>query len=808
MSSWNKTPPPLSPRKAKQQQHSWDAPTINLYDPNREFLDETSACDEKKSNSQKKNSSSSATRKIKYNNKYCLPNTVHQMSDPGTYLKSPKSPNSQHFEFELSHTPKYSKAPMKTCTFNRRFYEDMSNSDSAPATLTSPMKKYEYSFVTPKHESSSGIKKFEYCLPLKTPENEKQETAMINKDLMTESAEIYNLNKNEEGNKPFAENKIYFATCSPRKNKIMKKRHYNVSPDGVSSLDDYTNSMSTTITYETNTPGRRMSITISDGNSSELSSEPIVITESLETSSLITQSTNCSHTTSSPLPSPSSSSARSLATTASCNTMESKPNRPKSLCQKIGEETDEVITSQENLFIDLQRRRHAINITSNPGYRALHNSHSTLSDKKNVDRTYSDSATQILKHRKSTSDLTNEEDYYKENENTMMQCTGSSYNHNYKHRRRGSSKGGLAYLVEKRDSRRGSRESVISQQTNISNEDIGPLTNFQQTQRGRQRRTSNFLELPVPDHIRPRVCSLPDRPAAYNPRVSEDLYRLRTFSISKGTVVNCGDSIISRRSKSNTSMNSTTSKLSERSPFDGSCCGGYTGNSNSSDSSETTPPTRYRVVMLGDSATGKTALVNQFMTSEYMHTYDASLDDEFGEKTVSILLDGEESELIFIDHPAIEMSVENSLSTYEPHACVIVYSIVQKSSFRCAEEILNYLWRENITKEKGVIVVGNKADLARSRVISTAEGKQLAASRDVKFIETSSGIQHNVDELLVGILKQIRLKETREKKQSTSKMKNSRTQSSLHIAKEILQKICFNQLDITKSKSCENLHVL
>lgn len=50
------------------------------------------------------------------------------------------------------------------------------------------------------------------------------------------------------------------------------------------------------------------------------------------------------------------------------------------------------------------------------------------------------------------------------------------------------------------------------------------------------------------------------------------------------------------------------------------------------------------------------------MTSEYMHTYDASLDDEFGEKTVSILLDGEESELIFIDHPATEMSVSWSCS--------------------------------------------------------------------------------------------------------------------------------------------------
>lgn len=98
--------------------------------------------------------------------------------------------------------------------------------------------------------------------------------------------------------------------------------------------------------------------------------------------------------------------------------------------------------------------------------------------------------------------------------------------------------------------------------------------------------------------------------------------------------------------------------------------------------------------------------------------------------------------------------MENCLSTYEPHGCVVVYSVVERGSFRQAEEIVKYLWRENITKEKAVILVGNKADLARSRVISTSEGKALAKSIDAKFIETSSGIQHNVDELLVGILKQ------------------------------------------------------
>ncbi|CAG9813184.1 unnamed protein product [Phaedon cochleariae] len=236
----------------------------------------------------------------------------------------------------------------------------------------------------------------------------------------------------------------------------------------------------------------------------------------------------------------------------------------------------------------------------------------------------------------------------------------------------------------------------------------------------------------------------------------------------------------------------------ERSPFDGSCCGsGYhTVDSTPLGSPEEFEVPKYRVVMLGDAGVGKTALVSQFMTSEYMNTYDASLDDEFGERTVSILLDGEESEMIFIDHPSSEMSVENSLSTYEPHACVMVYSVVSRSSFQNAEETLNYLWREGYTHDKSVIVV---------------EGKALAVARDCKFIETSSGIQHNVDELLVGILKQIRLRESREKKKcnlkkDTNKLHGSKTSLSLNIAREILQKICMN--DISKSKSCENLHVL
>ncbi|OAD61266.1 hypothetical protein WN48_02582 [Eufriesea mexicana] len=62
----------------------------------------------------------------------------------------------------------------------------------------------------------------------------------------------------------------------------------------------------------------------------------------------------------------------------------------------------------------------------------------------------------------------------------------------------------------------------------------------------------------------------------------------------------------------------------ERSPFDGSCCSGQ-GVGDSTESEEIEEVSKYRVVLLGDSGVGKTALVSQFMTSEYINTYDASL---------------------------------------------------------------------------------------------------------------------------------------------------------------------------------------
>ncbi|XP_069958681.1 uncharacterized protein [Cherax quadricarinatus] len=315
-----------------------------------------------------------------------------------------------------------------------------------------------------------------------------------------------------------------------------------------------------------------------------------------------------------------------------------------------------------------------------------------------------------------------------------------------------------------------------------------------------------LLALPLE---RPRLTSLPVNGADDD---DDDYYRLRHFSITGRRIVNRGDSFKSRRTRSNTSVASDASSA-DGCAWSHPCslatsAASSAASSQASSASEMTTP--YRVVMLGGPGVGKTALVHQFMTSEYINAYDNSLDEEFGEHSVSILLDGEESEIMFVDHPADEMTVENYLGTYEPHAFVVVYSVVEKTSFQRAEEVLQYLWRLDVMANKGVILVGNKTDIVRSRCVTSKEGSNLADSYDCKYIETSSGFNHQVDELLVGILKQIRLKsrdsEVTARKRSTRKKKyrGSKTSASLKV-KSFLTKVCGKE---TKSKSCENLHVL
>lgn len=67
---------------------------------------------------------------------------------------------------------------------------------------------------------------------------------------------------------------------------------------------------------------------------------------------------------------------------------------------------------------------------------------------------------------------------------------------------------------------------------------------------------------------------------------------------------------------------------------------------------------------------------------------------------------------------------ENCLSSYDPHGYCVIYSSADQESFMVAERVIQSLWTSENIAQRAVILVGNKADLARSRVI-TSEGKHI-----------------------------------------------------------------------------------
>ncbi|KAL0117430.1 hypothetical protein PUN28_010339 [Cardiocondyla obscurior] len=276
-----------------------------------------------------------------------------------------------------------------------------------------------------------------------------------------------------------------------------------------------------------------------------------------------------------------------------------------------------------------------------------------------------------------------------------------------------------------------------------------------------------------------------------------EYYRLRSFSITANGIYNLGDSLKTRRSRSINSVTSSTSCSSTREARLLSSASQLSG-MEAEEEADSERVATYKVGMLGASEVGKTALTAQFTTSDYICAYDASLDEEYGQKNVSVMLDGHETELEIIDHPASEMSVETFCSTYNPDVYVVVYSVVDRRSLKVAEETLLYLWKSDYMATHGVILVGNKVDLERKREIPTVVGRRLANSCGCKFIETSSGLAHHVDELLVGILAQIKLNPQRSRDQAT------RRRRSKHRRRILKHLLGFKR----KTKSCENLLIL
>ncbi|VDI10359.1 Rad and Gem related GTP binding protein 1 [Mytilus galloprovincialis] len=258
----------------------------------------------------------------------------------------------------------------------------------------------------------------------------------------------------------------------------------------------------------------------------------------------------------------------------------------------------------------------------------------------------------------------------------------------------------------------------------------------------KRRHTSDFVQKDLHRnslHLSPVTKSKSASDLIAN-EIKKQFKRVRSFKLTSDGLLN--DRLQCRRRKS--SGSSVSSHYRSRLTSDASMESSTTWSCSSSCSTG-----YYRIQIMGAHGVGKTALENRFMSSEYMSSSEVLI-DEYDENTLSVVVDNEESTMEFIDF----VSVEND--DLPADAYIVVFSVHDSDSFTIAEGFLHYL-RNELDSDRPIILVANKIDLVRKRQITKEEAHQLAKEFDCKYIETSAVLNHKVDELLVGILKQIQL---------------------------------------------------
>ncbi|OWM82182.1 ras-related protein Rab11D-like [Punica granatum] len=161
----------------------------------------------------------------------------------------------------------------------------------------------------------------------------------------------------------------------------------------------------------------------------------------------------------------------------------------------------------------------------------------------------------------------------------------------------------------------------------------------------------------------------------------------------------------------------------------------------------------FKVVLIGDSAVGKSQILSRFARNEFSLDSKATIGVEFQTRT------------LVIEHKSVKAQIWDTAgqeryravtSAYYRGAvgAMLVYDITRRQSFEHIPRWLEEL-RSHADKNIVIMLVGNKTDLEKQRAVSTEDAKEFAEKEGLFFLETSALNASNVESAFLTVLTEI-----------------------------------------------------
>lgn len=148
----------------------------------------------------------------------------------------------------------------------------------------------------------------------------------------------------------------------------------------------------------------------------------------------------------------------------------------------------------------------------------------------------------------------------------------------------------------------------------------------------------------------------------------------------------------------------------------------------------------FKVVVLGEGAVGKTAIVTRFSHGFFRTDYKTTIGSQFAVKNINIPEEGD-NELV-VKLQIWDVAGQSRFQILRPmyyrgsNGGLLVYDVSRRRTFMLLEEWLEELHKA-IQKEIPLVLVANKTDLP-DRVVEPSEGREFADAHGMPYIESSA----------------------------------------------------------------------